>query len=165
MTGQSQPRVAVVGMSESGRGWASLVAGAGWPLTIYDPDAALLHDAEDAVATRKRHSQGVGLPAMREPRDDSAPGQLRLGRSLLDAVSNADWIIDTTRSDLLHRQRLLEQIERAARMAAIVTCGAPWSFADGSLCPPSPAHSAPRGACPRSGGTRACGRSGAGHAD
>ena len=125
MTGQSQPRVAVVGMSESGRGWASLVAGAGWPLTIYDPDAALLHDAEDAVATRKRHSQGVGLPAMREPRDDSAPGQLRLGRSLLDAVSNADWIIDTTRSDLLHRQRLLEQVERAARMAAIVTCGAP----------------------------------------
>ena len=79
MTGQSQPRVAVVGMSESGRGWASLVAGAGWPLTIYDPDAALLHDAEDAVATRKRHSQGVGLPAMREPRDDSAPGQLAAG--------------------------------------------------------------------------------------
>ena len=38
MTGQSQPRVAVVGMSESGKGWASLVAGAGWPLTIYDPD-------------------------------------------------------------------------------------------------------------------------------
>ncbi len=71
MTGQSQPRVAVVGMSESGRGWASLVAGAGWPLTIYDPDAALLHDGEDDIATRKRHSQGVGLPAMREP-----PGRL-----------------------------------------------------------------------------------------
>jgi 3-hydroxyacyl-CoA dehydrogenase len=125
MMGQSQPRVAVVGMSESGRGWASLVAGAGWPLTIYDPDAALLHDGEDEIATRKRHSQGVGLPAMREQRDDSAPGQLRLGRSLLDAVSNADWIIDTTRGDLLHRQRLLEQIERAARMASIVTCGSP----------------------------------------
>ena len=125
MTGQSQPRVAVVGMSESGRGWASLVAGAGWPLTIYDPDAALLHDGEDDIASRRRHSQGVGLPAMREHRDDSAPGQLRLGRSLLDAVSNADWIVDTTRSDLLHRQRLLEQIERAARMAAVVTCGAP----------------------------------------
>ena len=74
MTGESQPRVAVVGMSESGRGWASLVAGAGWPLTIYDPDAALLHGGEDDIATRKRHSQGVGLPAMRDHRDDSAPG-------------------------------------------------------------------------------------------
>src|SRR3954468_19865825 len=96
MTSQGQPRVAVVGMSESGRGWASLVAGAGWPLTIYDPDAGRLHAGEGAVAPRKRHSQGVGLPAMRDQRDDSAPGQLRLGRSLLDAVSNGDLIIYTT---------------------------------------------------------------------
>jgi ketoreductase RED1 len=44
---------------------------------------------------------------------------------LLDAVANADWIIDATAGDLLHRQRLLEQIERAARLAAIVTCTGP----------------------------------------
>jgi ketoreductase RED1 len=37
-------------------------------------------------------------------------------------VTTADWVIDATSSDLLHRQRLLEQVERAARMAAIVTC-------------------------------------------
>jgi 3-hydroxyacyl-CoA dehydrogenase len=133
MTVQSQPRVAVVGMTESGRGWASLVAGAGWPLTIYDPDAALLHDGEDEIATRKRHSQGVGLPSMREQGDNSAPGHVRLGRSLLDAVSNADWIIDATRGDLLHRQRLLEQIEHATHLAAIVTCGAP-GFSPTDLC-------------------------------
>ena len=133
MTVQSQPRVAVVGMSEPGRGWASLVAGAAWPLTIYDPDAALLHNGQDDIATRKRHSQGVGLPFMRKQGDGSAPGDVRLGRSLLDAVSNADWIIDTTRGDLLHRQRLLEQIERATSPAAIVTCGAP-GFSPTDLC-------------------------------
>ena len=133
MTVQSQPRVAVVGMSEPGRGWASLVAGTGWPLTIYDPDAALLHNGEDDIATRRRHSQGVGLPSMRKQGNDSAPGEVRLGRSLLDAVSNADWIIDATRGDLLHRQRLLEQIERAAGPAAIVTCGAP-GFSPTDLC-------------------------------
>ena len=53
------------------------------------------------------------------------PGEPRLGRSLLDAVTTADWIIDATPGDLLHRQRLLEQVERAARMAAVITCSAP----------------------------------------
>jgi 3-hydroxyacyl-CoA dehydrogenase len=123
MIGQSQPRVAVLGMTESGRGWATLVSGAGWPVTIYDPDAALLHGGEEDIATRKRHSLGSGIPAIRDERE-AVPGEPRLGRSLLDAITNADWIIDATASDLLHRQRLLEQVERAARMAAIVTCSA-----------------------------------------
>jgi 3-hydroxyacyl-CoA dehydrogenase len=122
MISQSQPRVAILGMSESGRGWATLVSGAGWPVTIYDPDAALLHSGEEEIATRKRHSLGSGIPAIRDDHDDPAPGSPRLGRSLLDTVTNADWIIDATAGDLLHRQRLLEQVERAARLAAIVTC-------------------------------------------
>jgi 3-hydroxyacyl-CoA dehydrogenase len=92
----SQPRVAVLGMRESGRGWATLVSGAGWPVTIYDPDAALLHDGREEIASRKRHSQGLGLPAMRDGLNEPDAGQLRLGRSLLDAVTNADWVIDAT---------------------------------------------------------------------
>jgi 3-hydroxyacyl-CoA dehydrogenase len=40
-------------------------------------------------------------------------------------VTDADWIIDATDGDLLHRQRLLEQIESVARMAAVMTCSAP----------------------------------------
>jgi 3-hydroxyacyl-CoA dehydrogenase len=124
MSGQGQPRVAVLGMRESGRGWATLVWGAGWPLTIYDPDAALLHSAEEEIASRKRQPQSSGVLAMRVAGTDPHPALPRLGRSLLDAVSNADWIIDTTVSDLLHRQRLLEQVERAARLAAVISCSA-----------------------------------------
>lgn len=123
MIAQSHPRVAVLGMTESGRGWAALLTGAGWPVTIYDPDAALLHGGEEEIATRKRHSQGSGIPAIRDDHDHG-PGDPRLGRSLLDAVTSADWIIDATAGDLLHRQRLLEQVERAARLAVVVTCGA-----------------------------------------
>jgi 3-hydroxyacyl-CoA dehydrogenase len=122
MVGQGQPKVAILGMSESGRGWAALMSEAGWPVTIYDPDAALLHSGEENIATRKRHSLGSGMPAAS---DELGPGQPRLGRSLLDTVTSADWIIDATMVDLLHRQRLLEQVERAARLAAIVTCSAP----------------------------------------
>ncbi len=126
MVGQNHPRVAVLGMTESGRGWATLISGAGWPVTIYDPDAALLHSGEEEIASRKRHSLGSGIPALRDEREDSGPsGGPRLGRSLLDTVTNADWVIDATPGDLLHRQRLLEQVERAARFAAIVTSSAP----------------------------------------
>jgi ketoreductase RED1 len=124
MTPQSQPKVAILGMSETGRGWATLVSAAGWQVTIYDPDAAQLHGGEEEIATRKRHSHESGIPAIPEDNHNQAPGEPRLGRSLLDAVTTADWIIDATASDLLHRQRLLEQVESVSRMAAIVTCSA-----------------------------------------
>ena len=123
MESQTYPKVAVLGMSEAGRRWATLVSAAGWPLTIYDPDAAVLQSAGEEITSRKRHSlSGVqAVPDDGEP----VPGEPRLGRSLLNAVTDADWIIDATTSDLLHRQRLLEQVEGVARMAAVVTCSAP----------------------------------------
>jgi 3-hydroxyacyl-CoA dehydrogenase len=124
MSPQNQPKVAVLGMSEAGRGWATLVSAAGWQVTIYDPDAAQLHGGEEDIATRKRHSHGSGLPASTDDNHNHAPGEPRLGRSLLDAVTTADWIIDATASDLIHRQRLLQQVENVSRMAAIVTCSA-----------------------------------------
>jgi ketoreductase RED1 len=98
------------------------VSAAGWQVTIYDPDAAQLHDGEDDIASRKRHSHGSGLLALTDDNNNHPPGEPRLGRSLLDAVTTADWIIDATTSDLVHRQRLLEQVESVSRMAAIVTC-------------------------------------------
>jgi 3-hydroxyacyl-CoA dehydrogenase len=124
MSSQNEPKVAILGMSEGGRGWATVVSGAGWQVTIYDPDATQLHEGEEEIATRKRHSHGSGIPALVDDNHNQPPGEPRLGRSLLDAVTNADWIIDATTSDLLHRQRLLEQVESVSRMAAIVTCSA-----------------------------------------
>lgn len=125
MDPQSQPRVAILGMSESGRGWATLVSGAGWPVTIYDPEASVLQSGGEEIATRKRHSQTSGLRVVTEEEEEPGPGAPRHGRSLLDTVTAADWIIDATESDLLHRQRLLQQVEGVARMAAVVTCSAP----------------------------------------
>lgn len=124
MDPQSHPRVAILGMSESGRGWATLVSGAGWPVTIYDPEAASLQSGGEAIATRKRHSQSSGLQVVKDE-EEPGPGAPRHGRSLLDTVTAADWIIDATEGDLLHRQRLLQQVEGVSRMAAVVTCSAP----------------------------------------
>ena len=124
MSGMNEPKVAILGMSEAGRGWATLVSGAGWQVTIYDPDATQLHEGGEEIATRKRHSHGSGIPAIMDDNHNQPPGEPRMGRSLLDAVNTADWIIDATTSDLPHRQRLLEQVEGVSRMAAIVTCSA-----------------------------------------
>ena len=125
MDPQSHPRVAILGMSESGRGWATLVSGAGWPVIIYDPESSLLQKGGEEIATRKRHSQTSGLHVVKDDDEEPGPGAPRHGRSLLDTVTAADWIIDATESDLLHRQRLLQQVEGVSRMAAIVTCSAP----------------------------------------
>jgi 3-hydroxyacyl-CoA dehydrogenase len=46
---------------------------------------------------------------------------LRPGRSLLEAISEADWIIEAGGGDLPAKQRLLEQIEQVCRMAAVIT--------------------------------------------
>jgi 3-hydroxyacyl-CoA dehydrogenase len=124
MPHRMQPKVAVLGMTPTGRGWAALVSAAGWQLTIYDPDAELLKSGGEEIASRKRHSLGAGVPAVSEE-PELGMDEPRLGRSLLNAVTNADWIIDATTSDLLHRQRLLEQVEGVSRLAAVVTCSSP----------------------------------------
>jgi 3-hydroxyacyl-CoA dehydrogenase len=123
MNHQGHPRVAILGLSEAGRGWATLVSGAGWPVTIYDPDSAELQSGGEDIATRKRHSADRGIHLVPDE-DESGSAAPRHGRSLLDTVTNADWIVDATTSDLHHRQRLLQQVEGVSRMAAIVTCSA-----------------------------------------
>jgi 3-hydroxyacyl-CoA dehydrogenase len=124
MESQSHPKVAILGMSEAGRGWATLISGAGWPVTIYDPDSAVLQSGGEEIVTRQRHSHSAGLHVVRDE-EEAQNGAPRHGRSLLDTVTNAEWIIDATEGDLLHRQRLLQQVEGVSRMAAVLTCSAP----------------------------------------
>ena len=76
MEAQNHPKVAVLGMSEAGRGWATLVSAAGWPLTIYDPDAAVLQAGGEEIASRKRHSLGSGI-AIVPDESEPLPGGLR----------------------------------------------------------------------------------------
>jgi hypothetical protein len=89
MAVHSQPRVAVLGMTESGRGWATLISGAGWPLAIYDPDAALLHSGEEDIVSRRRQSQGSGIPAVRDER--SEPVGLSIRPAAISCTGSACW--------------------------------------------------------------------------
>lgn len=122
MTRFETPRVAVVGAGEIGRGWAALAVGAGWPVTIYDADAEVLNPATEAIGDRvvtlirlKRAEPAVAEDAL---------SAMRVGRSLLQAVSEADWIIEAVPDDLSLKQKTLAQCEQVSRLASILTSSA-----------------------------------------
>jgi carnitine 3-dehydrogenase len=113
------PRVAVIGVGDIGRGWAALAVAAGWPVTIYDADAEALSAAPDPIGDRVvnlcRLKRADPLVAER------ALNLMRVGRSLLQAVTDADWIIEAAPDDAALKQKLLGQIQDVCRRAAIVT--------------------------------------------
>jgi len=119
MTNFESPRVAVVGTGEIGRGWAALAIAAGWQVTIYDADSETLSPAAGAIGDRvvnllgyRRADPGVA---------EAALNQMRIGRSLLQAVSDVDWIIEAVPEDLAVKQKVLQLSEQVARQAAILT--------------------------------------------
>ena len=122
MTRFETPRVAIVGAGQIGRGWAALAIAAGWPVTIYDADSEMLTPAADAIGDRVlalvRHKRAEGHVA------EDALNLMRVGRSLLQAVESADWIIESVPEDLAVKQKALQLIEQVARRAAIITSSA-----------------------------------------
>jgi carnitine 3-dehydrogenase len=119
MTRFETPRVAIVGAGEIGRGWAALAVAAGWPVTIYDADAEALAPAADAIGDRVvslvRLKRADALVA------EDALNEMRIGRSLLQSVSEANWIIEAVHEELSTKLKALQQSEQVARQAAIIT--------------------------------------------
>lgn len=131
MTTFESPRVAVVGTGEIGRGWAALAVAAGWQVTIYDADSETLSPAADAIGDRVvallRYRRAE--PAVAE----AALNQMRIGRSLLQAVSDVDWVIEAVPEDLAVKQKVLQLSEQVARRAAILTSSSS-GFSPSVLC-------------------------------
>ena len=55
---------------------------------------------------------------------EEALNQMRVGRSLLQAVSDATWIIEAVPEDLVTKLKVLQLIEQVARRAAVITSSA-----------------------------------------
>jgi len=114
-----QVRVAVVGTGETGRGWATLCVGNGWPVSLYDTDSGILKGARDEVVERAR-----GLPLLVGADADvveAGVAGLQDGRSLLQACQEADWVIEAIHEDRTAKQKLFEGLESAAPKARVVT--------------------------------------------
>lgn len=117
MADRNRPRIAVIGAGHRGRGWAALALSRGWPVSLYDLDSALLQRASTDVGERVRRLTDLGRA---DPLAAAgALGSLRIGRSLLHAVGDAELVLDVMPLDLAGKQRLVEHIEQVARAAAI----------------------------------------------
>lgn len=122
MTRFETPNVAIVGTGEIGRGWAALAVAAGWPVTVYDSDAEALGSAHEVIGDRV-----VALVRLKRAEAtvaEDALNQMRVGRSLLQAVGEANWIIEAVPEDLTTKLKVLQQVEQVARKSAVITSSA-----------------------------------------
>ncbi len=111
--------MAVIGAGAIGRGWAALCAAAGWECALYDTDVAAADGALAEIARRARALAALGrAPA---PAVEQGLRRARLGRSLLQACGDADWIIEAVPEDLKAKQRLFENLSQVAGPDAVIT--------------------------------------------
>jgi len=117
-----QVRVAVVGTGEVGRGWAAMCVAAGWPVAIFDTHTDALNGAPEEIAQRARALVDMG----RAERDavEAGVASLVVGRSILQACDEAQWVIEAGPEDLISKQRIFETIESVAGKARAVTSSA-----------------------------------------
>jgi 3-hydroxyacyl-CoA dehydrogenase len=111
--------VAVIGAGDIGVGWAALCASAGWPVAIFDANTQAMGHAAEEVERRTR-----ALVAL-----DRAPASiverglhdLQQAASLVEAVQDADWVIEAIHEDVVAKQKLLQAIDQAASGDALVS--------------------------------------------
>jgi carnitine 3-dehydrogenase len=115
----SSPKVAIIGAGTIGRGWAALCASAGWECALFDTDVKAGDRAVPEIARRARALAALG----RAPAQTVEQGlrRVRMGRSLLQACGDADWIIESVPEDLKTKQRLFENLSQVVRPEAVIT--------------------------------------------
>jgi 3-hydroxyacyl-CoA dehydrogenase len=113
------PKVAVVGVGSIGRGWAALCASAGWACAVLDTDVKAADAAVGEVSRRARALAALG----RAPAKTVEQGLSRLtvGRSLLQACGDADWVIEAIPEELRAKQRVFENLAQVTSAEAILT--------------------------------------------
>lgn len=121
-------KVAVVGAGDIGCGWAALCTGAGWPVTVFDTNAKVVEAAFAEVPRRARAL--VALERATHGIVERGLLEFHAGRSLLQAVQDADWIIEAISEDLLAKQRLVESLELVAGPQVLLTSSSSGLFPD-----------------------------------
>ena len=112
-------KVAVIGAGDIGCGWAALCVTAGWPVTVFDTNARAIERAAEQIPARARAL--VALERATAGMVERGLLELRHARSLLQAVNEADWVIEAISEDLFAKQRLLGAIQDVAGPDALIT--------------------------------------------
>lgn len=112
-------KVAVIGAGDIGCGWAALCASAGWPVTIFDANAEGLERAAEEVPRRTRALVDLGRAT--QGIVERGLQEFSQARSLLQAVQDADWVIEAIPEDVIAKQKLFDSVERVAPAEALLT--------------------------------------------
>ncbi|MGD2134564.1 MAG: 3-hydroxyacyl-CoA dehydrogenase NAD-binding domain-containing protein [Gemmatimonadales bacterium] len=115
----AQVRVAIVGAGDVGRGWAAMCVAAGWPVSIFDTQATALNHAPEEIAERARALVAMGRADRADV--DAGIASLTVGRSILQACGEAQWVIEAGPEDLNNKQKIFEAIESVAGKARAIT--------------------------------------------
>jgi len=112
-------KVAVIGAGDIGCGWAALCASAGWPVTVFDASARGWSAPRRGAAPYPRPGGGWSAP----PRESwsAACSSSRQARSLLQAVQDADWVIEAIPEDAIAKQKLFGSIEQVTGPDTLLT--------------------------------------------
>jgi 3-hydroxyacyl-CoA dehydrogenase len=112
-------KVAVIGAGDIGCGWAALCASAGWPVAVFDASAQGLERATTEVPRRTRAL--VALERATQGIVERGLLEFTQARSLLQAVKDADWVVEAIPEDVIAKQRMFESIEQVAAPDALLT--------------------------------------------
>jgi carnitine 3-dehydrogenase len=106
--------IGLVGGGVIGAGWAARFALAGYDVAIFDPDPEIGRKVAEVLANARRAQTrllGALLPA---------EGTVTVAKTLAEAVANADFIQESLPEVEALKQRVLAQIEAAARPDAVI---------------------------------------------
>ncbi len=116
----SMPRkVAVIGAGDIGIGWAALCASAGWPVAMFDMNTRTTERAFTDVPRRARAL--VALDRATQGIVERGLLEFTQARSLLQAVKDADWVVEAIAEDPVAKQKLFESIELVASPETLLT--------------------------------------------
>ena len=112
-------KVAVIGAGEIGVGWAALCASAGWPVAMFDMNTRATEQAFTEVPRRARAL--VALERATQGIVERGLLEFTQARSLLQAVKDADWVVEAIAEDAVAKQKLFESIELVASPETLLT--------------------------------------------
>jgi 3-hydroxybutyryl-CoA dehydrogenase len=125
--GRELNRAAIIGAGTMGRQIASLIAGSGRPVRIWDADPRMLAAARERIATETRTLPDLPRYAhhqfrLEPPTElDALIGRISLAESLTDAVAGANIVIEAVREDLDTKLALFAELSRLAPVAILTT--------------------------------------------
>jgi 3-hydroxybutyryl-CoA dehydrogenase len=111
-------RVAVLGAGTMGHGIAQVAAAAGSEVTLYDVDAAAPPRAVERI--RQNLDKGVALGKVSAEARDATLGRLRPVPSFLEALTDADLVVEAAPESIPLKRTLLADAEGAAPPAAVL---------------------------------------------